>query len=77
MPLGTEVGFGPGHIVLDADPAPFQTRKPHKGADGHRRHMHGLLRPTCNYNHKLLDAGSAEKKNPVQFSAISGTSEAP
>jgi len=23
MKLGTEVGFGPGHIVLDADPAPF------------------------------------------------------
>ena len=22
MPLGTEVGFGPGHIVLDGDPAP-------------------------------------------------------
>jgi len=22
MPLGTEVGLGPGHIVLDGDPAP-------------------------------------------------------
>jgi len=22
MPLGKEVGFGPGHIVLDGDPAP-------------------------------------------------------
>jgi len=22
MPLGTEVGLGPGHIVLDEDPAP-------------------------------------------------------
>ena len=22
MPLGTEVGVGPGHIVLDGDPAP-------------------------------------------------------
>jgi len=22
MPLGTEVGIGPGHIVLDGDPAP-------------------------------------------------------
>ena len=21
MPLGTEVGLGPGHIVIDADPA--------------------------------------------------------
>ena len=21
MPLGVEVGFGPGHIVLDGDPA--------------------------------------------------------
>jgi len=26
MPLGREVGLGPGHIVLDGDPAP-----PHKG----------------------------------------------
>ena len=23
MTLGTEVGLGPGHIVLDVDPAPF------------------------------------------------------
>ena len=22
MPLGTEIGLGPGHIVLDGDPAP-------------------------------------------------------
>ena len=22
MPFGTEVGFGPGHIVLDGDPSP-------------------------------------------------------
>jgi len=22
MPPGTDVGFGPGHIVLDGDPAP-------------------------------------------------------
>jgi len=22
MPLGTEVGIGPGHIILDGDPAP-------------------------------------------------------
>jgi len=28
MPLGTEVGLGPGHIVLDGDPAPL----PIKGA---------------------------------------------
>jgi len=27
MPLGTEVGLGPRHIVLDGDPAP--TRKGH------------------------------------------------
>jgi len=27
MPLGVEVGLGPGHIVLDGDPAP-----PRKGA---------------------------------------------
>jgi len=24
MKLGTQVGFGPGHIVLDMDPAPRQ-----------------------------------------------------
>ena len=24
MPLGTEVGLGPGHTVFDGDPAPFQ-----------------------------------------------------
>ena len=27
MPLGTEVGLGPGHVVLDGDPAP----SPQKG----------------------------------------------
>jgi len=27
MPFGTEVGLGPGHVVLDGDPAP-----PRKGA---------------------------------------------
>jgi len=27
MPLGMEVGLGPGHIVLDGDPAPL----PQKG----------------------------------------------
>jgi len=28
--------------------------------------MHGLLRPTCNHNHKLLAAGSAEiKRNGI------------
>jgi len=24
MPLSTEVGLGPGHIVFDGDPAPHQ-----------------------------------------------------
>jgi len=28
MPLGMELGLGPGHIVLDGDPAPL----PKKGA---------------------------------------------
>jgi len=27
MPLGTEVVLGPGHIVLDEDPAPPQKKK--------------------------------------------------
>jgi len=26
MPLGTEIGLGPGHIVLDGDPAPLTER---------------------------------------------------
>ena len=26
MPLGTEVGLGPGHIVLDGEPAPPSQR---------------------------------------------------
>jgi len=26
MPLGTKVGLGPGHIVLDEDPAPQTER---------------------------------------------------
>jgi len=26
MKLGTEVGLGPGHIVLDVDPAPLSQR---------------------------------------------------
>jgi len=32
MALGTEVGLGKGHIVLDGDPAPL----PKKGAKPHR-----------------------------------------
>ena len=27
MPLGTEVGFGPGDIVLDGDPAPLPKKE--------------------------------------------------
>ena len=53
VPLGTEVGVGPGHIVLDGDPAP----PPRKGAQqpltfwstllGHGRPPQPLLR-SCN-----------------------------
>jgi len=35
MPLGTEVGLGPGHTVLDGDPAPPQKgvyNRPHFSA---------------------------------------------
>jgi len=28
MKLGTEVGLGPGHVVLDGDPAPPKGRSP-------------------------------------------------
>jgi len=28
MPLGMEVGLGPGHIVLDGDPAPSKGHSP-------------------------------------------------
>ena len=31
MPFGTEVGLGPGHILLDGDPAP-PPRKGHSSA---------------------------------------------
>jgi len=27
MPLGMEVGLGPGHIVLDGDPAPLPKKE--------------------------------------------------
>jgi len=29
IPLGMEVGLGPGHTVLDGDPAPPRPRKGH------------------------------------------------
>jgi len=35
MPLGTEVGLGPGHIVLDGDPAPLSE----KGTAGSSPHL--------------------------------------
>jgi len=28
MPLGKEVGLGPGHVVLDGDPLPVGTQNP-------------------------------------------------
>jgi len=28
MPLGTEVGLGPGHVVLDGDPIPPKGHSP-------------------------------------------------
>jgi len=28
MPLGKEIGFGPGHFVLDGDPAPHSSPSP-------------------------------------------------
>jgi len=35
MPLGTEVGFNPGDIVLDGDPAPPFVEDPNfEGVDG-------------------------------------------
>jgi len=34
VPLGTELGLGPGHIVLDGDPAP-----PKKGVPVHLRNF--------------------------------------
>jgi len=35
MPLGMEIGLGPGHIVLDGDPAPL----PEKGHSPNFRPM--------------------------------------
>ena len=31
MPLGKEIGLGPGHIVLDGDPAPDPSLPPKRG----------------------------------------------
>ena len=31
MPLGKEIGLGPGHIVLDGDPAPHPSLPPKRG----------------------------------------------
>jgi len=40
MPLGAEVGLGPGDIVLDGDPAPFTER-------GTAAHPHFSARVYC------------------------------
>jgi len=34
MPLGMEVGLGPGHIVLDGDPAPLYRKGAHTPISG-------------------------------------------
>ena len=36
MPLGTEVGLGPGHVVLDGDPARIVERMHRYGVENSR-----------------------------------------
>jgi len=59
MPLGTEVGIGPGHTVLDGDPAP--PRKKHSSPSpifgpcllGPNSRPSQLVRSSCyNFQHK-------------------------
>jgi len=59
MKLGMQVGLGPGHTVLDVDPAP-----PRKGAQQpHIRNLRLCLRP---YNPRSMDHVSIAKR--PQFS---------
>ena len=55
MPFGREVGFGPGHIVLDGDPAPT----PPKG------HSPPIFGPCLLWTQPLPPKG----RSPSQFSA--------
>jgi len=44
MKLGTEVGLGPGHIVLDGDPAPPKGNSPQFSAHVHSGQMAGWIK---------------------------------
>ena len=52
MPLGTEVGLGPGHIVLDGDPCSF----PPKGAQQPTLFGSFLLWPNGRLSQQLLSS---------------------
>ena len=57
MPLGKVVGLGPGHIVLDGDPAPGP---PQKGAETPQIFGPCLLRP----NGRMDEAGAWHGDRP-------------
>jgi len=44
MPLGTEVGFGPGVVVLDGDPAPLKGAQPQFSAHVYCRQTAGWMK---------------------------------
>jgi len=58
MALGTEVGLGPGHIVLEGDPAPFTERGTAAATLWRMSKLvvHGswLLRRVVNYRHTQI-----------------------
>jgi len=57
MKLGTQVGLGPGHVVLDGDPAPLPkkgTEPPHVYC-GHGRASQ-LLLSSCIIRHETIAA---------------------
>jgi len=83
MPLGTEVGLGLGHIVLDGDPAPPETgHSPHFSAHVYCEQTAGWIKMPLRMKVGLalgnivLDAdpapparGTAPPQAPPQFSA--------
>jgi len=47
MPLGMELGFGPGHIVLDGDPAPSAPKGTSQSSPHISAHAYGGQTDGC------------------------------
>jgi len=60
MPLGTEVGLSPGHIVLDGDPAPL----PKRGAQQPPVFSPCLLRPNGWMDQDVTWCGGSPRPRP-------------